>query len=98
MAWLSAQVATYGVRLGAYTARGRLTCMGRAGSLDREAEDMRRFAVDWNLAYVKIDSCHGTPPDPPGTPPGTAAIDQARQVIPTSVSVAPFQPRARVSL
>ena len=31
---LSASVSRFGVRLGAYTARGRLTCMGRAGDDD----------------------------------------------------------------
>ena len=51
---LSASVSRFGVRLGAYTARGRLTCMGRAGSLHHEEEDMRRFAVDWNLGYEQM--------------------------------------------
>ena len=78
MAALSAAVMALGVRLGAYTARGRLTCMGRAGSLGHEKEDMRRFAIDWNLSYIKIDSCHGVPADPPGTLPGTVAIEQYR--------------------
>ena len=33
-----------------------------------------------NLATpdIKMDSCHGTPPDPPGTPSGTASIAQYR--------------------
>lgn len=67
-----------GMTLGLYTARGRLTCCGLAGSLNHEAEDARRFAVDWNASYVKMDSCHGTPNDPKGSPPGTAAIAQYR--------------------
>jgi alpha-galactosidase len=78
MGAVTAAVARHGVKLGGYTARGRLTCAGRAGSLGHEAEDMRRMAVDWGWAYVKIDSCHGTPPDTPGSPEGTAAIQQYR--------------------
>ena len=33
-----------------------------------------------NADYVKEDSCHGVPPDPPGSPPGTAAIEQYRNM------------------
>jgi hypothetical protein len=75
---LSDYVQKAGMTLGLYTARGRITCCGLAGSLNHEAEDARRFAVDWNVSYVKVDSCHGTPPDPKGSPPGTAAIAQYR--------------------
>ena len=49
MGALTAAVARHGVKLGGYTARGRLTCAGRAGSLGHEAEDMRRMAVDWGV-------------------------------------------------
>ena len=45
----------------AYTARGRLTCLGRAGSLYKETEDARRFAVDWGVDYVK-EVRHAAPP------------------------------------
>eukprot|EP01052_Picozoa_sp_SAG31_P012777 SAG31_NODE_755_length_12319_cov_6.335542_4_plen_1108_part_00 len=75
---LSAYLQSNGMSLGLYTARGRLTCCGLAGSLGHELEDARRFAIDWNAKYVKVDSCHGTPPDPKGSPPGTAAIAQYR--------------------
>jgi alpha-galactosidase len=40
------------VAAGVYTARGRLTCAGRAGSLNHEAEDARRIAHDWQADYV----------------------------------------------
>ena len=73
---LSRDITRLGLQFGVYTARGRLTCCGLAGSLGHEAEDMRRFAVDWNASYVKADSCHGVPSDPPGSKPGTAAIWQ----------------------
>jgi alpha-galactosidase len=72
MGALSAYLRGKGISLGLYTARGRLTCCGLVGSLGHEAEDARRFAVDWNAGYLKVDSCHGTPPDPKGSPPGAA--------------------------
>ena len=40
----------------------------------------QRFVKDWAADYVKEDSCHGTPPDPPGSQPGTAAIAQYRNM------------------
>lgn len=69
MGALSAYMASKGLSLGLYTARGRITCCGLAGSLEHEQEDARRFAVDWNVGYLKVDSCHGTPPDPKGAKP-----------------------------
>jgi hypothetical protein len=78
MGALSAYLGSRGLALGLYTARGRLTCCGLAGSLNHEREDARRLAIDWNASYIKMDSCHGTPPDPRGSPPGTAAIAQYR--------------------
>lgn len=77
---LSAHVHDRKLLFGVYTARGRATCEGLAGSLDTAWEDARRFVKDWNADYVKEDSCHGVPADPPGSPPGTAAIAQYRNM------------------
>lgn len=77
---LSAHVHGLKLLFGVYTARGRATCEGLAGSLDNVWEDARRFVKDWNADYVKEDSCHGVPNDSPGSPPGTAAIAQYRNM------------------
>lgn len=77
---LSAYVHGRGLLFGVYTARGRATCEGLAGSLNNEWEDARRFVKDWNADYVKEDSCHGVPTDPPGSAPGTSAIAQYKNM------------------
>jgi alpha-galactosidase len=77
---LSAYVHDHGLLFGVYTARGRATCEGLAGSLGNEWEDARRFVKDWDADYVKEDSCHGVPNDPPGSASGSAAIAQYRNM------------------
>jgi alpha-galactosidase len=42
---------------GVYTARCAQTCDKRPGSMDHEAVDAHTFAIDWDVDYLKEDSC-----------------------------------------
>jgi alpha-galactosidase len=46
-----------GLKFGIYTGAGKLSCMGRPGSLGYETRDAARFAA-WGADYVKIDWCY----------------------------------------
>jgi alpha-galactosidase len=52
-----------GLKLGIYTDVGTLTCEGRPGSLNHEAQDAKTYA-DWGVDYVKVDWCHAEGLDP----------------------------------
>lgn len=48
------------LKFGVYTDRGNETCAGRPAAKDHEILDARTYAHDWQIDYLKEDSCHAT--------------------------------------
>jgi alpha-galactosidase len=61
MANLSRYVHDRGLRFGVYTARCAQTCCLHPASLGHEELDARTMALDWNVDFIKEDSCAGCP-------------------------------------
>lgn len=58
--WLVQQVNGLGLKLGAYTSNGTLTCEDLPASLGREKSDAYTLAK-WGIEYFKYDFCHNIP-------------------------------------
>ena len=54
---LSEYIHSLGLKFGIYTDRGNKTCAGRPGSFGYEEIDAKTYS-DWNIDYVKEDSCN----------------------------------------
>lgn len=57
IAWLASEVNALGLKLGAYTSNGTLTCEDLPASLGREKADAYTLAR-WGIEYFKYDFCH----------------------------------------
>ncbi|MDE6302258.1 MAG: alpha-galactosidase, partial [Clostridia bacterium] len=58
--WLVDEVNKLGLKLGAYTSNGTLTCEDLPASLGREKADAYTLAK-WGIEYFKYDFCHNSP-------------------------------------
>ena len=58
---LSRYVHARGLRFGVYTARCAQTCCLHPGSLNHEQLDAQTMALDWEVDFIKEDSCAGCP-------------------------------------
>ncbi len=57
MEWLVKEVNKMGIKVGAYTSNGTLTCEDLPASLHRERQDSLTIAK-WGIEYFKYDFCH----------------------------------------
>jgi alpha-galactosidase len=57
---LSDAVHSLKLKFGVYTDRGTQTCAGRPAAQGHEAEDARTYAHDWQIDYLKEDSCYAS--------------------------------------
>ena len=57
--WLAQKLNAKGLKLGAYTSNGTLTCEDLPASLGREKADAYTLAK-WGVEYFKYDFCHNT--------------------------------------
>lgn len=63
MEWLVKEINALGLKLGAYTSNGTLTCEDLPASLGRERADAYTLAK-WGIEYFKYDFCHNVPISP----------------------------------
>ena len=57
--YIFSQVHARGLKFGLYAAFGRKTCAGFSGGslLDDMGMHAQQFAIDWEIDYLKMDSC-----------------------------------------